>query len=85
MNNHKSNFKELPKNIKFATFNSNNEDHIILELFIVNLIHNGSSFNQFLKPAEDIKNKKDKEQMIVVTTDIILDFITLNPEYAEIL
>jgi hypothetical protein len=81
----KSNYKQLPKNLKFATFNSNNEDHIILELFIANLIYNGSSFNQLLKPTDGIKNKREKEQMIIDIINIILDFINLNPEFAEIL
>lgn len=85
MKNNKPNFKELPKDIKFATHNSNNEDFIILEFFIANLIHNGASFYQLLEPAEDIENKNDKEQLITETTNIILNFIKLNPEFAEIL
>lgn len=85
MKNNKTEFKELPKHIKFATHNSNNEDFIILEFFIANLIYNGASFNQLLEPAEDIENKKDKEQMITETTNIILDFIKLNPELSEVL
>ena len=85
MKNNKTELKELPKDIKFATHNSNNEDSIILEFFIANLIYNGASLNQLLEPAEDIENKKDKEQMITETTNLILDFIKLNPEFAEIL
>ena len=85
MKNYKTDFKELPKDIKFATHHSNNEDFIIIEFFIANLIYNGASFNQLLEPADDIENKKDKEQMITETTNIILDFIKLNPEFAEIL
>ncbi|OXB09553.1 hypothetical protein B0A81_05320 [Flavobacterium plurextorum] len=85
MKNNRKEFKELPKNIKFATHNSNNEDFIIIEYFIANLIYNGASFKQLLEPAHDIKNKKDKEQMITETTNIVLDFIKLNPEFAKIL
>lgn len=85
MKNNKPEFKKLPKHIKFATHNSNNEDFIILEFFIANLIYNGASFYQLLEPAKDIENKKDKEQMITETTNVILDFIKLNPEFAEIL
>ena len=85
MKNNNLKFKELPKDIKFSTHNSNNEDFIILEFFIANLIYNGASFNQLLEPAENIENKKDKEQMITETTNIVLDFIKLNPEFAEIL
>lgn len=85
MKNNKTEFKELPKRVKFTTINSTNEDYIILEFLIANLIHNGASINQLLQPAEDIVNKKDKQQMITETTNIILDFINLNPEFAEIL
>ena len=85
MKNSKTKFKDLPKSVKFATHNSNNEDSIILEFFIANLIYNGASLNQLLEPADHIENKKDKEQMIIETTNIILDFIKLNPEFSEIL
>jgi hypothetical protein len=85
MKKNKKEFKELPKNIKFATHNSNNEDFIMIEYFIANLIYNGASFKKLLEPADDIENKKDKEQMIRETTNIILDFINLNPEFANIL
>jgi len=84
MNNNPK-FKELPISTKFATHDSNNIDFILLELFIANLIYNGTSFNQLLEPAQDIENKRDKEQMITETTNIILEFIKLNPEFAEIL
>lgn len=85
MKTNNTTLKELPKNITFATHNLNNEDFIILEFFIANLIYNGASFNQLLEPAEDIENKKDKEQMITETTNLILDFIKLNPKFAEVL
>lgn len=85
MKNKKREFKELPRDIKFATHNSKNEDYIIIEYFIAILIYNGSAFKQLLEPADDIKNKRDKEQMISETTNIILDFIKLNPEFAKIL
>lgn len=85
MKNNKSEFKQLPKDIKFATHNSKNEDFYLLEFLIANLIYNGYSFNQLLKPAKNIENKKDREQMINQTTNIILDFVELNPEFNEIL
>jgi hypothetical protein len=85
MKNNKPEFKELPENVKFATHNSNNIDFIILEYYIAILIYNGNSFQQLLEPADDIEDKKDKEQMIAETTNIVLDFINLNPEFAKIL
>ena len=85
MKTNNTTLKELPKNIKFATHNTNNIDFIILEFFIANLIYNGTSFKQLLEPADHIENKKVKEQMITETTNIILDFIKLNPEFANIL
>lgn len=78
-------FKELPENTKFATQNSNNIDFIILEYYVAILIYNGSSFEQLLEPANDIEDKNNKKQMITETINIVLDFIKLNPEFAEIL
>lgn len=77
--------KRLPKHIKFATFNSNNEDEILLEILIANLIRNGTSFNGLLKATDNIEKKKDREEMKTKITNITLDFINLNPEYAVIL
>ena len=85
MKNSNTEFKELPKNVKFATINSKKEDDIILEFYIAILIYNGTSFKQLLEPADEIENKKDKKQMTTETTNLILDFIKLNPEFAEIL
>ncbi|WP_366185357.1 hypothetical protein [Flavobacterium ovatum] len=85
MKNNKANFKELPYNVKFATTNSNNEKDFITEVLIANLINNGISFNTFLEYADSIENKKIREESIENTTNIILDFISLNPEFAEIL
>lgn len=77
--------KELPKDLKFSTFESGNEDDILLELLMVNLIHNGSSFESLIKGIEILDNEKDKREMKEKITNIILDFITLNPKYADIL
>lgn len=85
MKNNKQQLKVLPENIKFATQNSNNTDFIVLEYYIAILIYNGTSFEQLLESADDIENKKDKEQMITETTNIILDFISLNPGFSKIL
>lgn len=85
MKNNKPELKELPKGVKFATHDSNNIDFIILEYYIAILIYNGTSFEQLLESADDIENKQDKEQMITETTNIVLDFIKLNSEFAEIL
>ncbi|TDO98485.1 hypothetical protein [Flavobacterium sp. 245] len=52
--------KELPKDTKFATFNSDNEDMILGEYLIAILIYNGTSFNQLLESANEIENKKRK-------------------------
>lgn len=85
MKNNKPELKELPKGVKFATHDSNNIDFIILEYYIAILIYNGTSFEQLLESADDIENKQDKEQITTETTNIVLDFITLNLEFAEIL
>jgi hypothetical protein len=81
MNNNKLKYKTLTKHTKFATFDSGNEDDILLELLIVNLINNGASLNELMKPTELIENKKDREEMKTIITNIILDFINLNPEF----
>lgn len=85
MKNNKSTLKTLPKNTKFAKFNSENEDDVLLEFLIANLINNGTSFNELMKPTELIENKKDKKEMKTKITNIVLDFINLNPEYANLL
>lgn len=78
-------FKELPEDVKFATHDSNNIDFIILEYYVAILIYNGYSFKQLLEPADDIEDKNNKKQMIKETTDIVLGFIKLNPEFGIIL
>lgn len=85
MKNNDLEFKELPQGVKFATHDSNNVDFIILEYYVAILIYNGYSLNQLLESANDIEDKNDKKQMIKETTDIVLDFINLNPEFAKIL
>lgn len=85
MKNNKSRLKKLPKNTKFAKFDSENEDVVLLEFLIANLIHNGTSFNELMKPTDLIENKKDREEMKTKITNIILDFIDINPQYINIL
>jgi hypothetical protein len=75
--------KTLPKDTKFATINSNDEEDILLEILIANLIHNGTSFDKLMGFTEGIKDKKDREQMRVKATNIILDFIKLNPHFSD--
>lgn len=80
-----SDFKKLPSNIKFATFNSNNEDDILLEILIANLIHNGYSIDELLKATDGVDNENDKIEMIEKTLNIILNFVQLNPKYIYVL
>ncbi|MFM9987437.1 hypothetical protein [Flavobacterium sp.] len=76
---------QLPSNIKFATENSTNERDILLEIFIANLIHNGSTFDELLEPTKKIKNIINREIMKTKITNTILDFVNLNPQYIYIL
>jgi chemotaxis regulatin CheY-phosphate phosphatase CheZ len=85
MNNDKLKYKKLPKDTKFATFGSGKEDDILMEILIANLIHNGSSLKMLLNPVELVENKKDKEELKKIITNIILDFINLNPKYVDVL
>ncbi len=41
MENNKTELKELPKNIKFATYDEENKDIILGEYLIATLIYNG--------------------------------------------
>lgn len=81
MINNKSKIKELPKDTKFATFNSDNEDIILGEYYIAILIYNGVSFNQLLESANEIEDKKEREDVKAIITNIVLDFINLNHGY----
>lgn len=77
--------KELPKDIKFATFNSKSEDIILGEYLIATLIYNGASFNQILECANEIKNVKKRKDTKTIIAKIALDFINLNPSFVKIL
>lgn len=56
-----------------------------MEILIANLIHNGASFKMLMKPVELVESKKDKEELTTIITNITLDFISLNPTYADLL
>jgi hypothetical protein len=77
--------KNLPKDTKFSTFNSGNEDDMLLEILIANLIYNGKSFKSLIKIVDTLEKSKDREEMKAKITNIILDFIKLNPNFTEIL
>lgn len=85
MKNNKSTTNSAPKDIKFATFYSENEDDILLEILIINLIHQGVTLNELIKPTDLIANKKDGEEMKTKITNTVLDFINLNPKYIYLL
>ncbi|QZK91572.1 hypothetical protein K5V07_14105 [Flavobacterium sp. CHNK8] len=85
MNNNNTELKELPNNTKFTRFNSDNEDIILGEYLIALLINNGASFNELLESANEIEDKKERILVKKIMTDIIQNFINLNPEFAEIL
>ena len=65
--------------------NPNNEEDTTLEYLITHLIHQGVTFNELIKPTELIENKKDEIEMKTKITNIVLDFINLNPEYVYLL
>jgi len=77
--------KELPANTKFTTLNSDNEDIIIGEYLLALLIYNGQSLNQILEKTDEIENKKERDVVKQIITEIVLNFINLNPEFSEIL
>lgn len=86
MKNIKSNLKELPKGIKFATINSYDEEDIILEKIIATLIYNGYSKNQIYKSlSTNPENAIDCEFIGIIAQEMICNFIELNPKFAEIL
>lgn len=85
MKNNKSNFKRLPKGVKFATINSYDSEDIILEKHIATLIYNGYSKNQIYKSLSNPKNDADIEFIGIVAQEMICNFIELNSKFAEIL
>lgn len=81
----KPKLKELPKDIKFASFDSTNQDIILGEYLIATLLYNGKSLNQILESANEINNKKEKEDVKKLITNITMNLINLNPQFYEIL
>lgn len=72
------------KYTKFATFDSEKEEDILMEILIDNLINNGASFNVLMKAVELVENKKDKKELTTIITNITLNFIKLNPTYVDV-
>lgn len=85
MENNKIKFKQLPKGIKFATFNPKSEDVIFSEYLFASSIYTGASFNQLLEATNKIENEKEKQKTKTDITNLILAFIILNPGFAEVL
>ncbi|UUW09781.1 hypothetical protein NLG42_03040 [Flavobacterium plurextorum] len=77
--------KELPKDTKFATFDSNNEDIILGEYLIAKLLYNGFTLNQILEQANEIEDMREREDVKSIITHISLNFISLNPEYSYLI
>lgn len=77
--------KDLPKHIKLATFNCDDEEIFLCEYTIATLIYNGATFNQLLEIANDIEDKKERDLIKQITIDMVLGFINLNPEYVYLL
>ncbi len=77
--------KEIPKDTKFASFISDNEDIILGEYLIATLIYNGATFHQLLECANHIEVKKERENIKAIITEIVLNFINLNPKFDELL
>lgn len=71
---------QLPTNIKFASFNSTNEDIILGEYIIATLLYNKTSINQILESANEIQDKEERENVKKILLNIITDFINLNPD-----
>lgn len=65
--------------------NPNHEVDTTLEYLIINLIHQGVTFKELMKPTELIKNEKDREEMKNKITNIVLDFINQDYEYIDFL
>ena len=85
MNSNNTELKELPKDTKFATFNSGNEDIILGEYLLAILIYNGQSLSEILEKTDEIEDKKEREDVKQIITNIVSNFINLNPEFVEIL
>ena len=81
MKSNKTEFKQLPKDTKFATFNSETKEIILGEYLIATLIYNGETFNKILESANEIEDKKEREDVKKIMYNIILDFVELNPEF----
>lgn len=81
MNNNNIKLKELPKDINFATFNSDNEDIILGEYLIAKLLYNGFTLKDILESTNKIKNKKERNIVKEIITNIVLNFTNLNPEF----
>lgn len=65
--------------------NPNNEVDTTLEYLIINLIHQGVTFDELIKPTELIENEKEREEMKNKITNIVLDFINQDYEYIDLL
>lgn len=85
MNTSKQNIKQLPKEIKFATINSYDEEDIILEETIATLIYNSYSSKEIYKSIFDTECRETSRFMGHFVENIMKDFIKLNPEFVEIL
>ncbi|MHC0439260.1 hypothetical protein [Flavobacterium sp. 3-210] len=77
--------KDLPKHIKLATYDSNDEELFLCEYTLATLIYNGATFNQLFEVANEIEDKKERELIREIIIDMVLVFINLNPEYAYII
>jgi hypothetical protein len=85
MKKDKLKLKPLLKGTKFATFDSGNKQDFFIEKSIALLIVNGKSFDELFGFLPLIENKKDNKEIKTKAINVILDFISLNPDYAEIL
>jgi hypothetical protein len=65
--------------------NPNNQTDTTLEYLIINLIHQGVTFDELMKPTELIENEIDREEMKNKITNIILDSINQDYEYIDLL
>lgn len=77
--------RELPNNVKFSSYNSNNEDVILGEYLIALLIYNGASFEQILNIANEIEAPEEKTNVRITINNFIFELVKLNPELDKIL